>query len=136
MELDGKILYPSQCNNMYIFPGLGLGSVLCKASQVTDGMLYQASEALASCLDEVDQAKGLVFPSISKIRSVSCHVATEVMRKAVEEGVASSKEVMRLAETDHVANDLKEFVRLRMYQPIYQPLVHVNDSKTTQTWHN
>lgn len=41
---DGRVLDPSQCNNMYVFPGLGLGATVCGAKKVTDRMLYVAAK--------------------------------------------------------------------------------------------
>lgn len=48
VTLGGKTFHPSQCNNMYIFPGVGLGASVCAAETIPDSMLYQARRS-ASC---------------------------------------------------------------------------------------
>jgi malate dehydrogenase (oxaloacetate-decarboxylating)(NADP+) len=42
---SGKVLIPSQCNNMYIFPGIGLAASVSGVRRITDAMLYKAAEA-------------------------------------------------------------------------------------------
>jgi Malic enzyme, NAD binding domain len=69
-------------NNMYIFPGLGLGMLLVKASRVTDSMVDQASVALAGRLDEDERTAGLVYPRLDRIRDISVKVAPAVVRAA------------------------------------------------------
>ena len=113
---DGRTFYPTQCNNMYVFPGIGLGATVCGAKTVTDRMLYVAAEALANFVTEEELAEGKVFPHINKIREVSHRVAVAVIREAAREGQAS-----KVSEKD-MAN-LEEFVAKKMYEPIYTPLI-------------
>eukprot|EP00753_Platysulcus_tardus_P020541 PLAT8194.3.p1 GENE.PLAT8194.3~~PLAT8194.3.p1 ORF type:complete len:349 (-),score=186.00 PLAT8194.3:111-1106(-) len=115
VELDGRVLRPTQCNNMYIFPGLALGTVLAGASIVTDRMLYESSIALASTVGEADLAAGKVFPDVDNIRDVTCDVAAAVMQSALEEGLAT-------APIEDIT-DLRSYVAECMWQPQYQPLV-------------
>ena len=113
---DGRTFYPTQCNNMYVFPGIGLGATVCGAKTVTDRMLYVAAEALANFVTVEELAEGKVFPHINKIREVSHRVAVAVIREAAREGQAP-----KVSEKD-MAN-LEEFVAKKMYEPIYTPLI-------------
>jgi malate dehydrogenase (oxaloacetate-decarboxylating)(NADP+) len=67
---------------MYIFPGLGLGALLAKASRVTDSMVEQASVALAASLDAEERSAGLVYPRLDRIREISSRIALAVVRAA------------------------------------------------------
>ena len=111
---DGRVLTPSQCNNMYVFPGLGLGATICGATQVTDRMLYVAAEALANFVSPEDLAAGKVFPKIDKIRQVSHSIAVAVVEEARRDGLATKN----LHESS-----LPAFVARKMYFPEYVPLV-------------
>lgn len=113
---DGRTFYPTQCNNMFVFPGIGLGVTLCGAKNVTDRMLNIAAEALANYVTEDELAVGKVFPSLKTIRDVSKKVAIAVMEEAARTGQAT-----RLTEKDLA--DLDGFVTRKMYDPVYVPLV-------------
>mmetsp|Transcript_26003 Transcript_26003/g.55696 ORF Transcript_26003/g.55696 Transcript_26003/m.55696 type:complete len:640 (-) Transcript_26003:1467-3386(-) len=113
---DGKKYTVSQCNNMYIFPGLGLGASLCGAKKVTDRMLYLGAKALAECLTPEDAANGQVFPHISNIRMVSRKVAVAVIEEAIATGIAT-----KISADDR--KDINAFVAKRMYFPEYVPLI-------------
>jgi len=67
---------------MYIFPGIGFGSILCKARLVTDGMVEQSSIALATALNPEELAGELVYPRLLRIRDISAKIALAVIRKA------------------------------------------------------
>lgn len=104
---DGRIFYPTQCNNMFVFPGIGLGVTLCGAKTVSDRMLYVAAEALANYVSEEELAQGKVFPNITTIRDVSKKVAVAVIEEAIRTGQASK------IKDKHVI-DLDAFVARKM----------------------
>ena len=82
VEFEGKAYEPGQGNNMYIFPGIGLGAILAKARHVTDAMVEQAAIALSSSLTEEETADGLVYPRLARIRTISAKIALAVVRTA------------------------------------------------------
>ena len=84
-----------QCNNSYIFPGVGLGVLVSESTRVTDGMLQVASEALAE-LSPLHQGGQLLLPSLHDIQSVSKHIALAVVKKAIEDGVAQPRTETRI----------------------------------------
>ncbi|OSM96873.1 MULTISPECIES: NAD-dependent malic enzyme [Lonsdalea] len=84
----GEIYPIAQCNNSYIFPGIGLGVLASGARRITDGMLMAASRALAACSPLANDGKGGLLPDIEKIQDVSHHIALEVAKIAQEDGVA------------------------------------------------
>jgi len=119
VTLNGKVHTPSQCNNMFIFPGVGLGASLIQAKRVTDKMLHAASVACANSVSDEEMANGQVFPDVSHIRRVSATVATAVIEQAFAEGVASPS---RLRD-----ETVSEFVERKMYFPAYVPIIHKHD---------
>lgn len=92
----------SQCNNVYIFPGVGLGVLSCDATRVTDGMIRAAAEALAAMapIGEGDR----LFPPMTEIRRVSREVAFAVASRAMTDGVAApqDEDVLRARIDDEV----------------------------------
>lgn len=85
-------LYPvAQCNNIYVFPALGLGVKTAGASVITDGMLGAAAEALATCVPEGNDATVPLLPFMESIADSVEVVAMAIAEKAVEEGVASER---------------------------------------------
>lgn len=113
VELNGKTLRPSQCNNMFIFPGVGLGATGVRAKAVTDEMLYAGVQALAESVSESEIEAGMVFPPVSKIRNVAITVAAAVARSAMFHGIAG-----RMPPAD-----LEEFLERTMWKPEYRPVV-------------
>jgi malic enzyme len=74
----------AQCNNVYIFPGVGLGVVATEAKRVTNRMMRAAAQRLAT-LTTGEQ----LFPAMHEIRKVSAHIAFAVAKTAMEDGVAA-----------------------------------------------
>ncbi|RTH97781.1 NAD-dependent malic enzyme [Thermus scotoductus] len=110
----GRTIPIGQGNNAFIFPGLGLGAVLARAREVTDGMVLEAAYAL------YDYTQGhfpeFLYPPVSRLREVSPYVAARVMQRALEEGVAEEERVKGLS-----FKGLMEFVRSRFWEPKYLP---------------
>ena len=65
--------------------GLGLGSILCRASAVTDAMVEASSLGLADSLSEDERDSELLYPRLNRIREISAYIAMRVIRKAQDE---------------------------------------------------
>jgi malate dehydrogenase (oxaloacetate-decarboxylating) len=89
VQVNGVRRRIGQGNNVFIFPGVGLGSLLAQATLVSDGMFGAAAHALAAAVTDEELASGLLFPSLPRLREVSRGVAAAVMRHAVAEGNAA-----------------------------------------------
>ena len=89
VEYGGRRFRVGQGNNVFVFPGLGLGALAVRATKVTERMTNAASKTLAAQVTDQELAAGLLFPSVSRLREVSIEVATAVAREAIREGVAS-----------------------------------------------
>ncbi|KAI0282790.1 malic enzyme [Russula aff. rugulosa BPL654] len=109
---EGKVHYPGQGNNMYIFPGLGLGSILCRASAVTDAMVEASSLGLADSLSEDERDSELLYPRLNRIREISAYIAMRVIRKAQDEGVDRNSDLWSLSEAQLLA-----YVKGKMWNP-------------------
>ncbi|OOF04049.1 NAD-dependent malic enzyme [Salinivibrio sp. MA427] len=86
---NGKTFPIAQCNNSYIFPGIGLGVLAVGASRVTDGMLMASSRALSECSPLAKRGIGALLPPLEDITQVSKRIAFEVAKEAIVEGVAA-----------------------------------------------
>jgi malate dehydrogenase (oxaloacetate-decarboxylating) len=76
-----------QANNALSYPGLGLGTIVARATHVTDGMLRAAAEAIAGLVHAHEPGAGLL-PPIGNLRVTSATVAVAVARRAAQDGVA------------------------------------------------
>ncbi|WP_165221117.1 NAD-dependent malic enzyme [Aquisphaera insulae] len=82
VEYGGKTYQIGQANNVYIFPGIGLGAILSETHEVSASMFLEAAEALARCVSEEDLAVGRIYPDQSRLRHVARTLAAEVIREA------------------------------------------------------
>ncbi|CAG8686766.1 7201_t:CDS:2, partial [Cetraspora pellucida] len=94
----GKIRYPGQGNNMYIFPGLGLGAILARPDRITDRQIYASASALAESLTTEEVEQNFLYPAIQRIRRVSAQVAAAVIVTSVDEGLARNPEINSLVK--------------------------------------
>lgn len=111
-EFEGKTYEPGQGNNMYVFPGIGLGAILSSATRVTGKMIERAATSLAGSLTEEEKEAGLIYPRLARIREVSAEIAVGVIRQAQEEDVDGAK---RLRDLDDAG--LLSYVRDKMWNP-------------------
>ena len=109
VKYGNKTFVPGQGNNVYIFPGVGLGALTAKAKHVTDEMFLTSAHALASLVSEEDLATGCVYPPLEKIRQVSAHIAHDVATMAWDKGLATREK----------PEDLMAFIKEQMFQPVY-----------------
>lgn len=112
LEYQGKTLVPGQGNNMYVFPGIGLGAILSKAVNITQSMIYASAEALSTSLLPEERENLWLYPDIRRIRDVSVIVTCGVIRAAQEAGVDRELSIRNIDD-----EQLQEYVRSRMYDP-------------------
>jgi malate dehydrogenase (oxaloacetate-decarboxylating) len=106
VEYQGKTYQISQCNNVYIFPGLGLGALGSGAKEITEGMFLEAARTLAKFSPAIKDPTASLFPSIEEARSVSHKIALAVAKKASDEGVAT-------------VSDIKKGIEAHIWDPKY-----------------
>jgi len=102
-----------QANNVFIFPGLGLGAIVAESRAVTDRMFLLAARTLADAVTADRRETGALYPPVSLLRSVSRSIAIAVAREAVESGLAG------IAPTSD--DDLDAMVDAAMWWPAYVP---------------
>ena len=109
VKLGNKTYVPGQGNNVYIFPGVGLGAIVSGARVVTDEMFLAASYSLANQVSETDLSRGSIYPPLNKIREVCALIAYEVAKIAWDKGLTDREEPA----------DIMAEIRKAMYQPVY-----------------
>ena len=109
VKIDGKTFVPRQGNNSYIFPGVGLGAIASRTRRITDEMFSAAARALAGQVTPEDLAQGSIYPSLTRIREVSAHIAAAVAEVAFERGLARARRPRKLLA----------WVKAQMYDPRY-----------------
>ena len=85
---NGQSFEVSQCNNSYIFPGIGLGVLAARATGISDNMLMAASQALADISVQYEKAPGAILPPIRFIQEISKEIAYAVALQAVKDKLA------------------------------------------------
>lgn len=88
VDMGEQLFEIAQCNNSYIFPGIGLGVITAKAARITDNMMMTASKALADASPVVQTGVGALLPPLDTIREVSKVIAKAVILQAIADGVA------------------------------------------------
>ncbi len=111
--VHGGRKYPiAQCNNSYIFPGLGLGVLAVKARRVSNAMVMAAARALAECSPSRNDPAGALLPALAESRAVSRRIAVAVATTAQSEGLAESCS----------AEELERLIDAKSWQPHYVPM--------------
>jgi malate dehydrogenase (oxaloacetate-decarboxylating)(NADP+) len=108
--LEGITYEPGQGNNAYIFPGVGLGVIACRAKHVTDEMFLTAAQTLAAEVTEDDFKRGSIYPPLGHVREISAKIATAVCEVAYEQGLAVTPR----------PDNLAAFIKSQMYEPNYR----------------
>ncbi|AXR05204.1 NAD-dependent malic enzyme [Salinimonas sediminis] len=116
VEYKGKTYPIAQCNNSYIFPGIGLGVIAGKARLISDEMLMAASNALASASPLANTGTGELLPPLTQIADLSRQIAYAVARVAMEQDLA-------LEMTEEA---LQESINRHFWRPEYRPYKRVS----------
>ena len=109
----GREIRIGQCNNAFIFPGLGLGALVAEAREVTDRMFRRAAECLAQQVPEEDLAAGALYPRVRDLRRVSTSIAEAVAREARDSGVGKP----------FADSAIPQAVAEAQWDPVYRPFV-------------
>ncbi|HAT2010390.1 TPA: NAD-dependent malic enzyme [Legionella pneumophila] len=113
VAINGHKIEIAQCNNSYIFPGVGLGVVAGQAKRVTDLMMMAAAVALSELAPAIRTGEGRLLPELNSIREVSQHIARAVILQGIKEG--------------HIGpmndNEIDDSIKRTMWTPQYEPYV-------------
>jgi len=89
VSYQGRSIRIAQCNNSYIFPGMGLGVLASGARRVTDEMFMAAAQALADCSPARTNPEAPLVPPLEDVRQVSHRIALAVGTQAQQQGLAA-----------------------------------------------
>ncbi|RLD61755.1 MAG: NAD-dependent malic enzyme [Bacteroidetes bacterium] len=103
----GKEYHPGQGNNAYVFPGIGLGSIMSNTTTIPDDLFLVASRTLANMVSEQNLINGALYPRLTEIRNISLNIAVAVAEKVFELGISKDKK----------PENLKQIIEDYMYDP-------------------
>ncbi|PNX49696.1 MAG: hypothetical protein BV457_00690 [Thermoplasmata archaeon M9B1D] len=107
----GNNIIIGQCNNFFIFPGVGLGAIISKGKYIPDAVFTEVAYKLAEMTPNKRISKGAVYPSINEIRNISANIAfTTITEIAKERGTSK-----------HSLEDIKS----KMWTPRYYPMIKI-----------
>jgi len=104
---QGRTFRPGQGNNAYVFPGIGLGAIVCRARSIPDEFFLAAARTLAGLVAAKDLDDGSLYPPLNDIRRISLAIAVSV---------ADTAYTMKLARAKR-PRDLKKAIARFMYEP-------------------
>jgi len=110
VEHNGRTFIPGQGNNVYIFPGVGLGALASRSTIVTDAMFLAAARTLAQEVTESDLASGRIYPHMKSIREISMKIAIAVAEEVYNRGLSRSPR----------PDDIPADIQSQIFEPVYQ----------------
>lgn len=109
VSVGGQDFKPGQGNNVYIFPGIGLGALISKTRTITEDMFLLAARTLAQQVAASDLQQGTIYPPLASIREVSLKIACAVASHAWENNLAQAP------RPDNIEQTIRDY----MYDPKY-----------------
>jgi len=114
VSYNGRLIKIGQCNNAFVFPGVGLGVIASGARRVTDAMFSAAARVLSEFSPALSDPDGPLFPPLDAVREISRRVALAVGTEAVRTGLAPAS-----------IDSLEPSIANKMWTPRYVPLRRV-----------
>ncbi|MCB1110077.1 MAG: NAD-dependent malic enzyme [Chlamydiia bacterium] len=111
VEYEGREHIIGQCNNVFIFPGVGLGVLASKATRVTDRMFLVAADVLSKYAPILNNPYASLFPRLDQLRPISRDIAIAVANEAIQEGVCKTP-----------PKNVEQAVQEAMWEPKYPRL--------------
>ncbi|KAI8093886.1 malate dehydrogenase [Halteromyces radiatus] len=121
VEYNNRIYEVTECNNAFIYPGIGLGCIVAKAKHCTDDMIFAAANAICHCspaFQSKDLTKSLL-PDIKDIRLVSKKVAMAVAKEAMESGESRRDDIKTMDALEKMVDDY-------MWYPQYPSYTYIS----------
>jgi malate dehydrogenase (oxaloacetate-decarboxylating) len=112
VQEGGRTHLIGQANNVFVFPGIGLGAIVAGTTGVTDRMFLAAAHTLAGLVDDERLRQGALYPSLNELRNASRQIAVAIVREARDSGLA------RLGDQANI----EDAVDAAMWTPGYQEL--------------
>ena len=110
-DADFAVPWIGQANNVFVFPGIGLGAIAAETRSITDRMFLLAARTLADAVDDDRLADGAIYPPVGHLRAVTRAIATTVAREAIRSELAA-------IPSD---SDVDALVEVAMWWPAYVP---------------
>jgi malate dehydrogenase (oxaloacetate-decarboxylating) len=110
----GKTYPIAQCNNVYIFPGIGLGAIVAQTPKIIDKMFITAAHVLSDYSPLLNDGSNSLFPDLQTLRQVSKDIALSIMHIAQEEGF-----IQKMSPSE-----MRTRVDQKMWFPIYPTYTH------------
>ena len=111
VTVGGRVRQIGQANNVFVFPGLGLGAIAAEARTITDRMFLLAARTLAAAVTDERLATGGMYPPVTELRAVTRSIAIGVAHEAVETGLAGIS----------ADDDIEALIDAAMWWPRYIP---------------
>jgi malate dehydrogenase (oxaloacetate-decarboxylating) len=114
----GRQIHFSQCNNLYVFPGVGLGAVVSQVARITHRMFYAASCAISDMVSAEERSRGQLLPPLKDVRKVAFTVALAIAKQARDDGLGMIATDERLAELLQKAMWTPQYYPYRLARPL------------------
>jgi len=108
---QGQQIRIAQCNNAFAFPGVGLGTIAAKAQHISDGMLWEAAQALSIFSHAYHNPAEPILPKLTEAKKIRRQIALAVAKRAQQEGIAQLDPAL----------DLEHIIDSMIWEPRYYP---------------